>query len=887
MLKILVNNTDITDRCVLDSLSINEQLQNRANTCNFESYQKVVQNQLVEIWSGTTTTQSTLVTDTVINIYESFEYFERFRAGDEIVFDVENTKIKRIIQSINHTNRTITLTSQIGFIFPIGTSLGKKVFAGVVLNAPEEEITAGPGTPTLFYSVQCNDYNTLLDRKTIVDTYLNQYPKEVIGRAVYKFVASDKQVTLDLFESAWTQSGTANAMIDETNTNYVIQGLKCQKASQTVGTGLYTKTITSTDLSDTDKLRVWYKTSVGEGDFITTLKYRIGSDVSNYFEFNCNYINGVALEDCYHLESFFLNEPSVTVGSPSLANITWLQIETVSTANITGLWFDVLHAVKNGFCVDGMARGDTKIEEARFQYQKPSVVINKISKLHEYFWHVDFDRNIKMYAKDSTNAPYTLTSTSENFGELIIEADASELKNMQVVRGGEAPDENLYTQEEFGDGLKTSWYLDYKPKSIAVYTDTGAGYVQKTIGIENLDNEATVDYVFNFNEKTLRKATASVLSSTDKIKITYYPYKAIRVRYKDQDSIDMMKALTGGDGIYEGGAITDTNIQTWDEARKRAKVEVETYKNPVVTATFITEKEGLRAGQIINIVDVDRGINENYLIQKISAKQKAKDYFVYNVQAGTTLFGMIEFFQLLLNSRDNAGNIIDKSETVDIVENVDEILTLTESYSFAQKTTPFKVANKENKRLEFNSLLVNSIASNGYVTNEATLYGTTYRNDLYGKFTSAVGSIALNNTLNYTDEKQIQLVKTSGTTVSSYTALLDVKPSTIYRIGYWLKIVSNGGAGNTLIKVKEYEYQPVEYIEIINTTIKTIANTDIQEDYKYFYYDLITNTNTDKIRFFIEASNDISLSIADIRIDPTVEVETQTNAGVVGFCEVG
>lgn len=887
MLKILVNNTDITDKCVLDSLSISEQLQNRANTCSFESYQKVVQNQLVEIWSGTTTTQATLITDTIINVYDTFEYFERFRIGDEIVFDVENTKIKRIIQSIDHINKTITLTAQIGFVFPIGTRLGKKIFGGVVLNAPEEETTAGQGTPTLFYNVQCNDYNTLLDRKTIVDTYLNQYPKEVIGRAVYKFVASDKQVNLDLFESAWTQSGTANTMVDETNTNYVVQGLKCQKASQTIGTGVYTKTITSVDLSDTNKLRAWYKTSVGEGDFVSSIKYRIGTDVSNYFEFNCLYCNGVASEDCYHLESFFLNEPSQTVGTPNLASITWLQIEIVSTNTITGLWFDVLHAVKNGFYVDGIERGSTKIEEARFQYQKPSVVINKISKLHEYFWHVDFDRNIKMYAKDSTNAPYTLTSTSENFSDLVIEADASELKNMQVVRGGEAPDENLYTQEEFGDGLKTSWYLDYKPKSIAVYTDTGAGYIQRTIGIENLGNEATVDYVFNFNEKTLRNATAGVLGATHKIKITYYPYKAIRVRYKDQDSIDMMKALTGGDGIYEGGAITDTNIQTWDEARKRAKVEVETYKNPVVTATFTTEKEGLRAGQIINIIDVDRSINENYLIQKITAKQKAKDYFVYNVQAGTTLFGMIEFFQLLLNSRDNAGNIIDKSETVDIVENVDETLTFTESYSFAQKTTPFKVASKENKRLEFNSLLTNNISNNGYVTNEATLYGTTYRNDLYGKFTSSVGSLALNNSLNYTDEKQIQLVKTSGTTISSYTNILDIKPNTVYRIGYWLKIVSNGGVGNTVIKIKEYEYQPVEFVELTETTIKTIGNTDTQQDYKYFYYDLTTTANTEKIRFYIEASNNISLSIADIRIDPTVEVESQVNAGVVGFCEVG
>ena len=885
MILYLVNNTDITNKVVRDSLSINDQLQNRANTCNFESYQKVLQNQLIEIWSGAVTTQATLITDTTIFLDDTFEYFERFRIGDEIVFDIENLKLKRIIQSINHTNKTITITSQIGFILPIGTKIGKKIFGGVITNAPEEEITGGQGLPTLFYSVQCSDYNLLLDRKTIVDTYLNQYPKEVIGRAVYKFVASDNQITIDTFETAWTNGGVANAMVDELDTYYIVQGLKCQKASQGIGTGTYTKIITSLDLSSMDKLRVFYKTNINEGDFVSSIKYRLGTDASNYFEFNCQYCSGVELEDCHHLEDFVLSD-GIIVGSPALNNIQWLQIEIVSIGNITGLWFDVLHCVKNGFGINGVARGTTKIEEARFQYQKPSVVINKIAKLNEYFWHIDFDKNIKMYLKDSEEAPFEITDTSENFANLQIEADVSELKNQQVVRGGEAPDQNLYTQEEFGDGLKTSWYLDYKPKSIAVYTDTGTGYTQKTIGIENIDNEASVDYVFNFNEKTLRKAMDGVLGITDKIKVTYYPYKAIRVKYKDNDSINAMKLLTGGDGIYEGSAITDTNIRTWDEARKRAKVEVETYKNPVITASFETEKEGLKAGQIIRILDTDRGIDDKYLIQKITRKQKAKDYFVFSVQAGTTLFGMIEFFQLLLNSRDNAGNVIDKSETVDIVENVDEIITLQENYVFTQKTAPFKVASKENKRLEFNSLSANTRTTSGYVSSENSIYGITLRNDLYCNFTSAVGSVSLSNINNYTDEKQIQIIKTSGTKIEVWSWLLDIKANTEYKLGFWLKILSNGGTGNTTIKIKEYELQAIQFLEIASNNIKVISNTDMQEDYKYFSGNFTTGANTDKVRFWVEINNNISLSIADIRIEPTSEIETQANPIVTGFFEV-
>ena len=44
----------------------------------------------------------------------------------------------------------------------------------------------------------------MFDSKVVVDSYQNQYSREMIGRVVYEFTADDADLDLDLFESSWT-----------------------------------------------------------------------------------------------------------------------------------------------------------------------------------------------------------------------------------------------------------------------------------------------------------------------------------------------------------------------------------------------------------------------------------------------------------------------------------------------------------------------------------------------------------------------------------------------------------------------------------------------------------------------------------------------------------
>lgn len=157
--------------------------------------------------------------------------------------------------------------------------------------------------------------------------------------------------------------------------------------------------------------------------------------------------------------------------------------------------------------------------------------------------------------------------------------------------------------------MEDSWTFDYPPKDVHVFvSESGnpASYTERSVGVENLVEESSVDYVFNYSEKTLRRASASVIPADGLIKWEYIPYKAIRVRHQDAESISKMKLLTGGSGIYDGAVINDDSIRTFSEARARAKAEIDAYKNPVVTITFETEKENVKTGELVHIIDPAR-----------------------------------------------------------------------------------------------------------------------------------------------------------------------------------------------------------------------------------------------------------------------------------------
>lgn len=186
--------------------------------------------------------------------------------------------------------------------------------------------------------------------------------------------------------------------------------------------------------------------------------------------------------DCWNYEAFEVARASET-GTVDASAITYLEIEIVANGSITtgSILFDHMLATSGGFTLQNTIRGDRKFKDVRLQYKKPTVVLEDFAKMQNFFWYVDYDKDIHFFKKDAKLAPFSLDDTSENFGDLSISVDIADLKNRQTVRGGEAPSESRYTQDIVADGEQASFRLDYPPKDLKVYVDSGSGFVEKTV----------------------------------------------------------------------------------------------------------------------------------------------------------------------------------------------------------------------------------------------------------------------------------------------------------------------------------------------------------------------------------------------------------------------
>jgi hypothetical protein len=333
------------------------------------------------------------------------------------------------------------------------------------------------------------------------------------------------------------------------------------------------------------------------------------------------------------------------------------------------------------------------LSKYQFNYMYPFDCITELAELMGWNWYVDVDKQIHFFSISTNLAPRTLTdniSDSEYEG-LYIAPDKTQLKNRITVRGGYYLSE-LYTQVRVADGIQTSFNLDYEAYApIKVYVNNGMGYIERTLGIDNID-ESGVAFVYNFSEKVIKNLDFATLAVGDFIKITYSYKMPVLLQQDRQESIDAMKLYEGGDGIYEF-LIVDENIQSKAIALKRAIAELDIYSNPMVTGSFRTLQDGFRSGQLLTINIPTRGINEQYLIQSVIATSLGNGNFEYEVEFGSKLLGLAEFLMDLFdNSKSTfertdeiltkAGYVQESLEISDIIASTDLRNTTTRPWTY-------------------------------------------------------------------------------------------------------------------------------------------------------------------------------------------------------------
>lgn len=117
-------------------------------------------------------------------------------------------------------------------------------------------------------------------------------------------------------------------------------------------------------------------------------------------------------------------------------------------------------------------RGTTKYADARAQYKKPTVLMEDLAKLQKLYWYIDYEKDLHFFERETYTCPMEILDSGLVYNDLSVSSDTTQLRNRQVVRGGEAIDGSLYTQTEKTDGKMESWRLDYKPKDLQIDIST-------------------------------------------------------------------------------------------------------------------------------------------------------------------------------------------------------------------------------------------------------------------------------------------------------------------------------------------------------------------------------------------------------------------------------
>jgi hypothetical protein len=502
--------------------------------------------------------------------------------------------------------------------------------------------------------------------------------------------------------------------------------------------------------------------------------------------------------DPIYIASGFTEVGFAVTGTNMTAFVDEFKVSTVNTFN-----------VKNVNC-------ELNVKTVAFNRISVTAALEKLSKLTNFQWYVDYDKSIYFFEKNTINSPFNLSDTLENhiYNSLFISNDISQLRNRVYIRGGES-EGALRTESQNGDGVKKHFVLANKFSQMPVVK---IGGVTQTCGLDYLTPEDAADCFWSYQEKYVRFRVAPT-SGTNNITFEGIPLFPVQVQFQDSISIEKY-------GVYEF-AKKDLTIKSKEEAFAFAKAELEAYGQSVIEGGFKTYISGLRSGQIINVASANRGFDEDLLIQSVSMSMISggdDPLIIYDVKLATLrTMSIISILIDLLRSEDRLVNDT-ADETLEKAIFNDETINVAETFSITA------AVDLPDENINVNETFIDRGLDYPVEFVLGDIYNITYPNsDFENGFSEYTpvgvngGVVSIDTTTKYQGTKSVKM-SLPGT--SSYCELflngeLDnfigylgkskckVLPNTKYKFHYWMKTQyysgsapAGQGAGMSFIESK-------------------------------------------------------------------------------------
>jgi len=323
----------------------------------------------------------------------------------------------------------------------------------------------------------------------------------------------------------------------------------------------------------------------------------------------------------------------------------------------------IIETIKNDYLPSGYTTNnvncDIVIPAISFNYMSPTDCFSELAKLTGYDWYIDENKDLHFFAKETYSAPVEIKDDNGSYikGTLKVKHKIDQLRNSIFVRGSEylSSDVRVEDLSHQADGVNTHFKLAYRYKN---YTLKVNGQV-KSVGIDNLDDPAGFDALYNFMEKVLKFKTPP--AANDTVTFEGNIYIPLRIKWKDNASISKY-------GAEFQFLIIDRTIDDLDLAKDRARAEILAYSEQLNDGGFDSYIDGLKVGQAIRINSAKLGVNKLFTIVKVTARARTSfGGLVYSVTvADKQKVDLLDILQGLLTEKLKDIKLDDNEELVQV-----------------------------------------------------------------------------------------------------------------------------------------------------------------------------------------------------------------------------
>lgn len=348
--------------------------------------------------------------------------------------------------------------------------------------------------------------------------------------------------------------------------------------------------------------------------------------------------------------------------------------EVYESMTADAIFLDLATKYAPAFTTTGVQSGGPTVDYLAFADTPLPDCFKKLCEISGWQWFPDYARDLHFYALVSGGAAPLVLIPDGRFTGFGYAVDIQGIRNRVKVRGGSALSEP-FTHSFVADGTRRQWSLPHKPHDITLTVDG----VAKTVGIEHVHDEAAFDYLMNFEQAYIMASAQTVTPVAGTALAVVYTYDIpVIAQADDEDSQALLAAALGTTGVFEH-TVTDDTINTLEAAMERAAAELREWANPRTTVTFSTEVTGWAPGQIVSVNLPDRGVVGDFLVQEADVEASTAEHFTTYVSAGSTIFGLADFFRRL--SVDGTGGGTDDRPLVDRFQSAPEDMTLAEAFT--------------------------------------------------------------------------------------------------------------------------------------------------------------------------------------------------------------